>query len=225
MINTFFYYSTIRKIAIAFADLFNNIKTQNSDNELYTVPIYMTTESKLMFRYRYPEKAKKKIFLPVLGFVINAPEHDKDRQKNKLNKLYQQSTESGNNSYAQIYQPTPYNISITLSLWAKYLEEFYQIVEQIAVNFKPHINTSIKLINEDSMTIIKDMPIILDNINFDLEYELNEDQERGLKATFNFTLKAELYPYIHENQKKIETIITDYNNYDNDELLESITLE
>lgn len=225
MINPHFYYSSIRKLIIAFSDLFNDIQTMDSDGNLSTVPIYFTSQSKMLFRYRHPEKSKKKVDLPVFGFVITGQEFDSNRQKNKLNKHYQRNADTGSSNYNMMYEPTKFNFPFTLSLWSKYLDEFFQIIEQVTVNFKPHINTSIKLLNEDSMEVIKDIPIIMQDIAYDMEFQLSENEERGIKADITFLMKAELFPSIALNQAKIQEVIVDMNRWEDDELIRRITLE
>jgi hypothetical protein len=224
MINPHFYYSTIRKLIVAFSDLFNSIQTMDSDGNLNTVPIYFTTQSKMLFRYRQPEKAKKKVTLPVLGFVITEQSFDPERQKNKLNKIYTSDGVSASTNYNMIRQMTPFNFGFTLSLWSKYLDEFFQLLEQITVNFKPHLNTSIKLLNEDDMEVIIDVPIILESIAYDMEFNLNETEDRSLKADLNFTMKACLFPYINQNIGNIENIEININRWEDDELINKITL-
>lgn len=221
MINPFFYYSTIRKLIVAFSDLFNNVNTMDSNGTIHTVPIYFATQNKMLFRYR---QARKKIILPVFGFVPTEQSFDNERQKNKLNKIYTNTGDSGSTTFNMIREKTAYNFGFTLSIWSKYLQEFYQIIEQITVNFKPHLNTSIKLLNEDEMEIIIDVPVILDSITYNMEFVLNETEDRVLKADLNFTMKACLFPFINQNIEQIQNISINMNRWEDDELINQILL-
>lgn len=220
---TRFYYSTIRKLIVGFSGLFNEIKILKSNNSEFTLPIFFTTESKLLFRLRNPKKGKQ-ISLPLLTFMIENHEPDKERQKNKLNTIYGTSGETGAN-YNKMYQPKAVNFNFKLSLYTKYLDDFFQVIEQIDANFKPAINISIKLINLEGLSYYKDIPVILNGVDYNTEYELTSETSRELKAVFDFTVKGELYPYVTTDQEIIDTVKIDIEDYDSEKVYRQLVIE
>ena len=83
--------------------------------------------------------------------------------------------------------PVPYNIGFELNLLSKLNDDSLQVLEQILPYFQPHFNLTIDLI--DSIGEKRDIPIVLESINFQDDYEGNFDTRRALIHTFNFTAK------------------------------------
>ena len=82
-------------------------------------------------------------------------------------------------------------MGFTLSVYTKLNDDMLQIVEQILPYFQPHYNLSIKFLG--NLNEVRDIPVVLDNIDMTDDYEGNFDTRRALIYTFTFTVKTYLY--------------------------------
>jgi hypothetical protein len=85
----------------------------------------------------------------------------------------------------------PYDLRYTVSIYARTIEEASQIVEQILPIFNPQYNLNLELIPQ--MNITKSVPIILDDISNEIEYEGDGNTMRLITWDLNFTVKAMFY--------------------------------
>ena len=91
-----------------------------------------------------------------------------------------------------IKQQSPYNINMQLNIMAKNQDDGLQILEQIIPYFQPEYTVAIKPI--DDMTSFKqDVPIILNSVSFDDQYEGDYNSRRVLIYTLEFTMKMTFY--------------------------------
>ncbi len=91
----------------------------------------------------------------------------------------------------KVFMPVPYNIGFELNILSKLNDDSLQILEQILPYFQPHFNLTIDLI--DSIGEKRDIPIILESIGFQDDYEGNFDTRRALIHTLQFTAKTYLF--------------------------------
>ena len=84
--------------------------------------------------------------------------------------------------------PVPYNIGFELNILAKLNDDALQIVEQILPYFQPSFNLTIDLIS--AIGEKRDIPIILDSMNFQDDYEGDFATRRALIYTLGFTAKT-----------------------------------
>ena len=108
------------------------------------------------------------------------------------------------------YNPVPYDFDFSLSLYVRNIEDGTQIIEHILPFFTPDYTLKLNLIPE--MGVIKEVPIILKDTEYDVKYEGPREQEtRTIIWTLNFTVKGFVYGSISE-PKIIKRSIT--NIYD-----------
>ena len=74
-----------------------------------------------------------------------------------------------NNTVKKVFMPVPYNIGFELNIMCKLNDDALQILEQILPFFQPSFNVTIELV--DSIGESKDVPIVLDSMNFTDDYE------------------------------------------------------
>ena len=79
--------------------------------------------------------------------------------------------------------PVPYNMSFELSIYTKLNDDMLQILEQILPYFQPGYTVSIKLL--DDVAEKRDVPIILENISMQDDYEGDFSTRRALIYTLN----------------------------------------
>jgi hypothetical protein len=87
--------------------------------------------------------------------------------------------------------PVPYNLQFELSIMAKLNDDALQIVEQILPYFQPAYNLSVNLVG--SINEKRDIPVILENITMQDDYEGDFTSRRVLLYTFRFTAKTYLF--------------------------------
>lgn len=200
--NTYFYNKHLRNIILVFGTLFNNIKIKREDGVEFTVPLIHGNKDRFMLRNQEdPEMARiEGITLPRMGFVINNLSYDSTRNLNVIGSI--KGTES-TSSRKSVFNPAPYNISITLYVWSRTLDDNFQIIEQILPFFKPSLSVTFKELEEP--LIKKDLFINLDSVSINDQVEGIYDDIRILETVFSFNIEAHFYPDI-KDQKVIKEI-------------------
>jgi hypothetical protein len=128
------------------------------------------------------------ITLPRLAFEMTGMFYDPGRKQSPIQFCLTNEDQEG---VRKTFVPVPYNLEFQLSILSKTQDDCLQIVEQIVPFFQPSFNLSIKLVEEAG--IIKDVPIVLNSINFDDDYEGDFDTRRALVYTLTFTVKTYIY--------------------------------
>ena len=93
--------------------------------------------------------------------------------------------------------PVPYNIEFELNIFSKLNDDALQIIEQILPFFQPSFNLTVDLVS--SIGEKRDIPIILDSIDFQDDYEGSFQTRRALIYTLRFTAKTYLFGPIAES--------------------------
>jgi hypothetical protein len=119
-------------------------------------------------------------------------EYDTTRKLNTLNKLTKQSATAGTDDEVKYqYQPVPYDMQFEMNILVKNAEDGTRIVEQIVPYFTPAFTVSVNVVPE--VDGARDIPIVLNSISSQDQYEGNFEQRRVLIWTLSFTLKGYLY--------------------------------
>ena len=87
--------------------------------------------------------------------------------------------------------PVPYNINFSLYSFTATAENGLQIIEQILPFFQPEYTVTMNVIPE--LDIKRDIPIILNSVNYEDTYNGEFTQRRAVIYTLNFTAKTYLY--------------------------------
>lgn len=91
----------------------------------------------------------------------------------------------------QVFTPVPYNLSVSLYILTKSQEDNLQIVEQILPVFTPEYTVSINTMPD--LNLMNDLPIVLDSVTMQDDYEGDFQTRRFVTTTLTFTLKLNLY--------------------------------
>jgi hypothetical protein len=89
------------------------------------------------------------------------------------------------------YLPVPYNMQFELSIMAKLNDDALQIIEQILPYFQPSYSMTLELV--DVINEKRDVPVVLENITMQDDYEGNFTTRRVLIYTLRFTAKTYLF--------------------------------
>jgi len=210
MLGTYYYHEIIRKTIISFGTIFNgiNIKHKEQDGSAFSdfrVPLSYGPSQKFLARLEQQADLNKpiQITLPRMSFEMNNVAYDASR---KVGVTQTFKTSDGTN-LKKVYMPVPYNIGFELNIFTKLNDDALQIVEQILPYFQPSFNLTVDLVS--SIGEKRDIPIILDNISFQDDYEGDFSTRRALIYTISFTAKTYLFGPVADTTsgliKKVQT--------------------
>tara|TARA_X000000368_G_scaffold176992_1_gene139574 strand:+ start:4360 stop:5307 length:948 start_codon:yes stop_codon:yes gene_type:complete len=246
MFGTPFYNEGLRKIIIAFGQLFNNIviESKNKDTgavlQRIKVPLAYAPKEKFLVRLDQQAELNDRSFavtLPRMGFEISGLSYDPSRKLTRMQKfkhektpltrdqrvalmdqiameddsgfimLEEANTATGNAEYPLLetsqttfddskkasfnWTPVPYNISLNVYCFTATAENGLQIVEQILPFFQPDYTVTVNVLPEMGMK--RDVPIILNTINYEDSYDGAFTNRRAVIYTMNFTAKTYLF--------------------------------
>ena len=187
MLGTQFYHETIRNIVVGFGTGFNNIQflvRLNDDTDL--------------------SKAAS-VTLPRIGFEITGLTYDPARKLNRVQKFKKVKGDKASQLDTQ-YMPVPYNIGFQLYILAKQSDDALQVIEQILPYFQP--DYTITMNDNPNMDVKKDIPVILNSISYEDDYQGDFTTRRAIIYTLDFTCKFYLYGPI-TSSKVIKTVQVD----------------
>lgn len=194
--NSPFYFGLIRKYVTTIGLIFENISiirepTETSEIQIIKVPITYSPKEKVLARFNQDPNIDKlsSIELPMISFELLNLSYDSNRKLNSLDKISIQSDDKSKVKYQ--YNPVPYNFNFRVSVYVKNTEDGTKIIEQILPMFTPDFTISANLV--EGMNIITDLPIILNQINMEDQYEGNFNQRKVFIWTLHLTLKGYLY--------------------------------
>jgi hypothetical protein len=199
MLGQQFYHETVRNIIVAFGTMFNNLQIVRKDNsgtvtQAMKVPLAYGPKQKWLTRLDAdPSLANSvAITLPRLGFEIGSLTYDSTRKLNRVQKFKKvKSASSDANKLDTQFMPVPYNMDITLYAMAKNSDDALQMVEQILPFFQP--DYTLTLNDMADMGIKRDVPIILNSVSYEDNYQGDFESRRAIIYTLTFTLKFYLY--------------------------------
>jgi hypothetical protein len=189
------YNRIIRKLVVGFGNLFKDITLvryngDNSEAERFIVPIAYASKEQYVMRLESDPNLDKKVqtTLPRMSFEMNGLQYDATRKQN-TNIKNAAATGSGVKSQ---YNPVPYNFDFSLYLYVRNIEDGTQIIEHILPYFTPDYTIKLNLVPE--MGIIKEVPVILNDTQYEVTYEGDRFSEpRMIIWTLNFTVKGFVY--------------------------------
>ena len=199
MIGKNFYNEGIRKLTIAFGQIFNNIIIENTSStgavtKRIRVPLAYAPKEKFLVRLEQQESLtddrEVAITLPRLGFEITGLSYDSTRKLTRTQKTVR-VRQSDSTVLNYQYTPVPYNVNFSLYSFTATAENGLQIVEQILPFFQPDYTVTIR-VNPD-MNIVRDVPIILNSVNYEDTYNGEFTRRRAVIYTLNFTAKTYIF--------------------------------
>ena len=215
MIGKNYYNEGIRKLTIAFGQLFNNIIIENTSStgavtRRIRVPLAYAPKEKFLVRLEQQANLQGDrevaITLPRMGFEITGLSYDASRKLTKMQKTVRVKSNEDGKKLNFNYTPVPYNINFSLYSFTATAENGLQIVEQILPFFQPDYTVSIRVLPE--MNLIRDVPIILNGVQYEDNYDGEFTRRRAVVYTLNFTAKTYIYGPM-SNQGVIKTVQAD----------------
>ena len=201
MLGSYYYHEIIRKTIISFGTLFNdlNIKHKDSSGGVVSqlkVPLAYGPTQKFLARLEQQANLDKpvQITMPRMSFEMTSIAYDSTR-KSGITQTFK--AVDGNSNMKKVFMPVPYNIGFELSILSKLNDDALQIVEQILPYFQPSFNMTVDLV--ESIGEKRDIPVVLNSVNFQDDYEGDFSTRRALIYTLRFTAKTYLFGPVAEN--------------------------
>jgi hypothetical protein len=195
MMGGHFYNKHVRTCVSIFGSLFHdiNIVRERADGTtLNQIKVPLSYAPKRNFLERLEEMAQGEeaerrvaIKLPRMSFEIISVAYDPQRQLPKVNQF---KIGEERNSYIG----TPYILTFQLSVYAKTQDDALQIVEQIIPYFAPQYTLSVRPFS-DHPEFVEDVPISLNGLDFQDDYEGPLENRRTIIYTLNFDMKMMFY--------------------------------
>jgi hypothetical protein len=217
--NQVFYHGSIRNTIVAFGTLFSNIyidrkaedSVEGTTVQRLQIPISYAPKEKWIVRIDSDPNLDQHTYttLPRMSFEINAFNYDASRKTNRNNTI---TCADANGSVSRTFAPVPYNIDINLYVLTKTQEDGMQIIEQILPYFAPEFTMSIKMLAKSN--VITDVPIILNSLDINDEYDGDFQTRRFVTHTLGFTLKTWMFGPVSEHGI-INKVFVNTNDTDN----------
>jgi hypothetical protein len=214
--NNVFYHGIIRKSIVAFGRLFSDIYIDRKQGDSVTgttiqrlqIPLAYAPKEKWLVRIEQDPTLENHTYisLPRMSFEILGYNYDPAR---KVNRMQQIKCGDGTGSVSTMYTPVPYNIDMSLYILTKTQEDGLQIVEQILPTFTPEYTMTINAVPD--MNVKLDVPIILNSVAVNDEYDGDFQTRRFVTHTLNFQMKVNLFGPISD-RNVIDTVNANVGN-------------
>lgn len=218
-----FYNESIRKIVVGFGSLFNDIELEHTNSggtkEYIRVPLSYGPKEKFLRRIEeassISDSTRLMITLPRLGFDITDISYDPSRKRNTMNRRRTNLSGSTGGAMSYNYAEVPYNFNFSLYGFTRNMNDALQITEQILPYFTPEF---VVTINFNDINKKVDIPIILNNVSIEEEFEGDFESRRNITTQYDFTVKSYVYGPIRTTGIILNTELTffeltDDNNY------------
>ena len=187
----YFYNEILRRTIIGFGTLFNSIEVQQ-ENSVLRIPLAYGPTQKFLARIEQSPDLNKPtaITLPRMSFEFTGLTYDPSRKVTTTQTFIAKDKDDGTES-RKSFMPVPYNMQFELSIFTKLNDDALQIVEQILPYFQPSYNLTIELV--DRIKEKRDVPIVLESVTMQDDYEGDFSTRRALYYTLRFTAKTYLF--------------------------------
>lgn len=188
----------MRKTVAVFGTLFNNltiIRKNGSGGVVNQIKVPLAYGPKQKFLARIDQQldndSSMAIKLPRMSFEITALDLDTNQKMQKgLSAACSERSDDPTN-VKSIKHAVAYNIGMQLNVMAKNQDDGLQVLEQILPYFQPEYTVAINPI--DDMTFSQDVPIVLNSVSVNDDYEGDLAERRVLVYTLDFVMKMKFY--------------------------------
>ena len=199
----YFYNEILRRTIIAFGTLFNGITIKQEGSDIRVPLAYGPTQKFLARLTQTPDLNRATaITLPRMSFEFTGLTYDPSRKVTTTQQFTVKDPTDGSES-KKAYMPVPYNMQFELAILCKLNDDALQITEQILPYFQPSYNLTVNLVG--AINEKRDIPVILENITMQDDYEGDFESRRVLLYTLRFTAKTYLFGPVQDASKDIIT--------------------
>lgn len=205
---SYYYYKSLRKTIIQFLDIFNDIRIARYANDGTTIRSYLKVPLKLAPKQKvwyWIHERKDDEVLPIMSAMMQTCDFATERQVNKSAKIIKTST-LDEGTVSRFLNPVPYNFGFQLSVWALYMIDIDQILEQILPYFAPYTMTKLNIPELDATLDIK---VIFQSCTPDMTFEMPDEERRKLLWNLDFMVQGYLFQPLTDSGL-VEEIITNF---------------
>lgn len=201
-----YYNQTTEKAIVAFANLFKDMyivrmKQDGTVEKTIRVPVSYAAKEKFLAREQQQpniDNSTEEMTLPRLSFEITGLQPDASRRMNPM----QQRKAVVGGQVNSVFNPAPWNLNVSLYAIAKYQTDALQMFEQIVPIFNPMYIVTVKAMPQLNLT--DDVPIILDTVQHEDNYDAKFQERRVVVFTFNFTIQLNYFGGVQQNRAVIK---------------------
>jgi len=219
MFGPHFYHQKVRKCVAAFGSLFTQLYILRKDSSgavisTIRVPLAYAPRDKYIERIQGIQDIQRDeavaLKLPRMSFEITSYIYDDTRQLQKLNKTFNNNTISDEGSKKDVVtRSVPYNITFSLTIYAKAQDDALQVVEQILPFFSPQYTLTMKPF-DDYTDLLEDIPITLQGVSYLSDFEGPLQDRSVLQYVLDFEMKTAFYGPIDAGKSVIQKSIVNY---------------
>ena len=200
MFGTYFYHEKIRKCVAIFGRMFNDIyvirkNSSGGGTSQLKVPLSYAPKRKYIERINenndLVNDTKVALKLPRMSFEITNFAYDTSRQLTKTSHFNTIGTDNTNRK--KFFPPVPYTINFQLNVYSKSQDDALQVVEQIVPYFNPQYTLTIKPFPDDYPDFKEDIPIIIQGLAFQDDFEGAMDTRRTIVYSIDFEMKVSFH--------------------------------
>lgn len=170
------------------------------DAQLIRVPLYYGPREKYLARVEGDPKLdqKRAITLPAISFEMLGMSYDGDRKLPTTGYIRTTAAASGGKDYAKrTYNPVPYDLRYTVTIYSNNEEDAHKIVEQVLPYFTPSWNVTVKML-DDAPDIKNDIYVELSDVGFDDLYEGDFEKRKVVMYRLELTVKTYFFGPVPE---------------------------
>ncbi len=201
--NKHFYFGTMRRYVVSFANIFNSIHVVRYDKngvevEREKVPLAYGPKNKYIYRNEQNTDLNEKyaIKLPRISFEMVEIRYDPSRKTPSTQKLRGVDVTDGSRAFQ--YNAVPYEFLFDVNIMAKNTDEALQIVEQILPFFTPDYTMTINVIPELDHKL--DIPVTISSITMDDNWDTDFKERRDIVWNIQLVLKGFIYAPIKDSK-------------------------
>ena len=200
MFGGYFYHEKIRKCVSIFGRMFNDVYVlrKNSSGAVVSqvkVPLSYAPKQKYLERIRENpdlyDNTQVAIKLPRMSFEITNFAYDTSRQLTKTSTFNTLGDTA--NDRKKFFPPVPYTINFQLNVYAKSQDDALQVVEQVIPFFNPQYTLTIKPFPDDYPDFKEDIPIIIQGVSFQDDFEGAVESRRTIVYAMDFEMKVSFH--------------------------------
>lgn len=203
MARPYWYFGTTRSYVVAFATILNGLSFKDGWGNLREVPVHYSPRQKWLEDIQQNtdlDQMNMDVTLPRIGFEFLSMTYDPTRTTNALNKIDNVTATDPVTQKTFILNRQAYNFNVKVYVAAVRFNDLLQILEQIIPFFTPSLTVTLN--DTNGLGFTTNIPINLNSIDYNIDYEGSFDNRRVISATLDFTLKG----YQYSNPRVIERI-------------------
>ena len=201
----FFYNKIIWNYVAAFSSIFDEMEVWVYDENgrairSKEVPVYLTPKEKVVAMLQrqgqgdsFPGGSAIDNYLPSLTIIWRGIQLDNERMRGQREKrkLYLRYEEGESAPYQHMdLQTVPYLLQFEVTIWAKYMDDAAQILENILPFFHPEAYVSLF---EKSIDAERKCKVELESITPNIVYEMGQQDRRVIQFNLGFNMECNFY--------------------------------